>query len=135
MSRNRPGRSTQKGAPAGQQQQSNQQVVQVTEQFSGPLPHPDVLERYNQVAPHAADRIIAMAEQETSHRHNIEQAIVDNEFKEARMGQICALAIGSLAIISGAIISISGAPWAGAIIGGSGVVGLVSVFILGRKSS
>ena len=48
--------SPQRKAPAKKpqfstQQQNSQQVVQVTEQFSGPLPPPDVLERYNQVAP------------------------------------------------------------------------------------
>ena len=82
------------------------QVVQVTEQFSGPLPPPDMLERYNQVVPDAANRIIAMAEQETGHRRNMERLIISNEYQEAKMGQTCAVIIGSLAIISGATISV-----------------------------
>lgn len=95
--------SSQRKAPVKKQQlpsrqQTSQQIVQVTEQFSGPLPPPDVLERYNQIAPDAANRIIAMAEQETGHRRNMEQIIVSNEYREARMGQVCAVIIGSLAI-------------------------------------
>ena len=77
----RPRRSSQNNNPANKQQrpsqqQNSQQIVQVTGQFRGPLPPPDVLERYNQVAPDAASRIIDMAEQESSHRRNLEQIIV-----------------------------------------------------------
>ncbi len=126
-------RPVQKQQPITTQQQNHQQVVQVTEQFSGPIPPPDVLERYNQIAPGAANRIIAMAEQETGHRRDMELSILSNEYREARMGQICAVIIGSLAIITGGITAVSGAQWAGLAIGGCGVVGLVSVFIFGRK--
>ena len=134
----KPRNSSQRKAPVKKQQlptqqQTSQQVVQVTEQFSGPLPPPDVLERYNQVVPDAANRIIAMAEQETGHRRNMERLIISNEYQEAKMGQTCAVIIGSLAIISGATISVLGAQLAGAAIGGCGVIGLVSVFVLGRK--
>ena len=115
------------------EQQNSQQVVQVTEQFRGPLPPPDVLEKYNQVAPDAANRIITMAEQETSHRRDMEHLIISNEYKEAKIGQICAVLIGSLAIIAGSVISVLGAQLAGAAIGGCGVIGLVSVFVIGRK--
>ena len=94
MNVGRPRRNSQRNAPVkkqqrSSQQQNSQQVVQVTEQFSGPLPPPDVLERYNQVAPDAANRIIAMAEQETGHRRDIERLSVSNEYKEARVGQTC----------------------------------------------
>ena len=128
-------------APATKQQsptsRSNNQrpplQVATREEFSGPIPPPSILEGYNQIIPGAAERIIAMAEQETSHRQDMEQTIVINEYREARRGQIFAVVIGSLAIISGAIISVQGAQWAGIAIGGGGVIGLVSVFILGRQ--
>lgn len=84
MNMGKPRRSSEQNAPnkkqlQSPQQQISQQVVHVTEQFSGPLPPPDVLERYNQVTPEAANRIITMAEQETGHRRNMEQIIVSNE--------------------------------------------------------
>ena len=80
----RPRHSSQRKAPVKKQQlptqqQTSQQVVQVTEQFSGPLPPPDVLERYNQVVPDAANRIIAMAEQETGHRRNIQAISIGSD--------------------------------------------------------
>ena len=64
----------------------------------------------------------------------MERLIISNEYQEARMGQTCAVFIGSIAIIAGSVISVLGAPWAGAAIGGGGVIGLVSVFVLGRKT-
>lgn len=36
---------------------------------SGPIPDPDTLERYNQIIPNAANRILEMAEKEQAHRH------------------------------------------------------------------
>jgi uncharacterized membrane protein len=58
-------------------QQPHQQLVQRQQQammmkvakaysISGPLPPPEVLEKYNQVVPGLADRIITMAEQQAS---------------------------------------------------------------------
>ena len=126
--------SVKKQQPTPKQQKNHEIIHQeVTQEFSGPIPPPKILEEYNKVAPDAADRIIAMAEQEACHRRSIEKSILSNEYNEARTGQKFALAIGVLAIVSASIISVLGTQWAGAIIGGGGVIGLVSVFIYGRR--
>ena len=108
--------------------------------FSGPIPPPAILQGYNQITPGLAERIVSMAEKEASHRHEIEHKeltadISDQNkiFSEARLGQICGLIIGLAAIIAGAYTATNGAQWPGGIIGGGGVIGLVSVFIYGRK--
>lgn len=112
--------------------QKDQTTLQVSRtEFSGPLPPADELEKYERVSPGAAERIIAMAERESSHRHTS----VDNEYKEASKGQNCAVIIGALAIICGTIAGISGAQWTGSMIGGLGMVGLVSAFIRGRRGN
>ena len=81
----------QEGQPTLQEGQATLQEghLQVTEEFSGPLPPADELEKYEHVSPGASERIIAMAETESSRRHELKKTIVDNEHKEARMGQIC----------------------------------------------
>ena len=53
------------------QQGINASITQV-QQWSGPLPSPDALERYNAVLPNAAERIMIMAEKEMEHRHQRE---------------------------------------------------------------
>ncbi|MGH7200157.1 MAG: DUF2335 domain-containing protein [Planctomycetaceae bacterium] len=47
----------------------------VSQEFSGPLPHPAVLQQYEEIQPGFADRILRMAEQQGQHR---QQNIVDN---------------------------------------------------------
>ena len=126
-SQNKP--PTEPSAPA--QRQQGQAGPQVKAEFNGPLPPPDALEKYERVSPGAAERIIAMAERESSHRH----ASVDNEYKEASKGQNCAVIIGALAIISGTIAGISGAQWTGSMIGGLVLVGLVYASIRGRRGN
>lgn len=49
-------------------------VTQNTQVFQGPLPHPELLNRYDQIIPGAADRIISMAEAESAHRREQEKA-------------------------------------------------------------
>lgn len=81
-----------------------------------------------------------MAERESAHRHEMEKRELsvdkdqqDKQFDEARLGQVLGFAIGAIAIISGLYASIKGAQWFGSIVGGGGVVGLVSAFICGRS--
>jgi uncharacterized membrane protein len=38
------------------------------EQFSEPIPHPNILESYNRILPGAAERILSMAEEEQKRR-------------------------------------------------------------------
>ena len=125
--------STKPSAPA--QRQQAQAGSQVKAEFSGPLPPPDALEKYESVSPGAAERIIAMAETQSSHRHELEKSLVDSEYKQASKGQICAATLGALAIISGAIAGILGAQWTGSVMGGLVVVGLVYALIRGRRGN
>ena len=112
----------QKGQATLQEGQTTLQVK--TEKFSGPLPPADEMEKYERVSPGAAERIIAMAETQSSHRHGLESK-----------GQNYAAMLGALAIISGTIAGVLGAQLVGSVIGGLVLVGLVSAFIQGRRGN
>ena len=116
------------------------EVREETRTFSGPLPHPEILQKYNEVIPGGADRIFKMAEEEALHRRAQERDIVrggidDDKARatERRLGQIFGLVIGLAAIGGGAYTASVGQPWAGSFIGGAGVGGLVLAFVLGSK--
>lgn len=107
--------------------------------FSGPLPPPEILGKYETMCPGSADRIIAMAERESDHRRAIEQAIVRGELEqnerdsgEARCGQICALVITVVALGAGAYTAIHGHELAGSILGVGGIGSIVTAFLIGR---
>jgi len=115
--------------------------VTVSHNFSGPIPPPDLLGKYEQLQPGLAERIVRMAEDEQKHRHDMEaqhaQASrqADRWYaREVLLGQVFALLIVVLAIGSGSLLAMYGQPLAGGIIGGGGVIGLASVFIAGRSS-
>jgi len=108
-------------------------ALRITEEFSGPLPLPEQLARYNQVLPGAADRIIAMAERQSVHRMELEKKVVFRQLEESREGQsrafTLALVFGSFALIA----SLMGHDAVGGVLGGATVLGLVSTFILGKR--
>jgi len=62
-----------------QHQQQVKTEIEHVQTWSGPLPAPESLIKYNEAAPGAADKIIAMAESEMQHRHELEKkALADN---------------------------------------------------------
>jgi len=56
------------------------------QQWSGPLPHPEALERYNQIVPGSAERIIAMAEDQHDHRIEIEKRVIESNISAQKLG-------------------------------------------------
>jgi len=119
-------------------QNNNQKKIvaaHVSKQFSGPIPPPEYLEHYNRIVPNAAERILAMAEREQTHRHDGQKRALDADIKEGKLGQILAFLIGVFTIGCGTYAAINGAQVAGSLIGSGGVIALVTAFILGRKST
>jgi uncharacterized membrane protein len=118
----------------------------VAEKYSGPIPAPEALRQYGDIHPDFPDRIIQMAEQEMKHRHRMEEKELDadidynemiakREDKEILRGQVFAFLIGAITITCGTYATVKGHPMAGSFIGGTGVIGLVTAFILGRKGN
>lgn len=125
---------------AQEEDSSLSQNISASIQFTGPIPPPIILEQYNRILPDAANRILAMAEREQEHRHKMQEKLIDSqvldqrqERTERRVGQNYGLTIGIVAIISGSITAILGSSLAGGFIGSAGVIGLVAVFVLGRR--
>lgn len=101
--------------------------------YAGPIPDANQLSKYEQACPGAADRIIAMAEKQSSHRQEIEKIIVQSNSKSSIMGVIFAFLIGLSTVIGGIILAFNGREISGSFIGSAGLVGLVSVFIYGTR--
>jgi uncharacterized membrane protein len=69
--------------------------------YIGPLPSSKEFSSYEQTLPGAADRILAMAEQEAGHRRKNEDKIVQYSLKKNGLGQIFAfiLALVSMGLV------------------------------------
>jgi len=115
--------------------QQRQQIVQaqVSASFSGPLPHPDILVRYNDAVPDAAERILAMAERQSAHRIDLEKRVITADIRRANLGVAAGLLV-ALAFLAGSVVLVlSGYAAEGTILGTVDIVGLVATFVYGTE--
>ncbi|MBR0575670.1 DUF2335 domain-containing protein [Proteiniclasticum sp. BAD-10] len=79
-------------------------VLEERSEFSGPLPPPEIFEKYEEICPGAADRILSMAENQSTHRQQIEKAFIFSRNKQSIAGTYIAGAIATSAIICGTVL-------------------------------
>lgn len=96
------------------------------------MPHPSILEGYERLVHGAAERILVMAESDAKHQQEIEFAALRAAEAEIKRGQIFGFVIGLIALSASILALAMGSPAVAGVIGGATVVGLVSVFIVGR---
>jgi uncharacterized membrane protein len=101
---------------------------------SGPLPTPESLEKYNGIIPNGAERIMNMAEVQASHRIEIEKVVVLNQVKQSSRGQIFGFIIALVGLASSIFLAMNGFQLVATTIGGTTVIGLVTVFVYGKRS-
>ena len=121
--------------------ESRSSVVQVSASWSGPIPPPGDIERYEAVLPGATDRILTMAEKAQSHRHDrammsleTEKMVASEDSKRSYLGVVSALLISLICIGGGLYLIFAGQAWAGIALVGFDLAGLVAVFIYGTNS-
>ena len=102
--------------------------------FSGPLPHPDILRSFDEVVPGSAERIIKMAEEQSSHRRNLENMVIDSDIKRSKWGQVLGFILSLIGLVVAGFVSVYGNPIAGSVIGVGTLGSLVGIFMYGSKT-
>src|SRR5437867_4132424 len=76
--------------PQNPQPEQTSQKVELTSvqarSFTGPLPHPEILEHYDRISPGTSWQIIQWATDEGRHRRQIEAQVVDCNIAVERAG-------------------------------------------------
>lgn|SRR5574342_62050 len=72
--------------------------------YSGPLPPPAWMRGYDELQPGLADRIMAMAEQQASHRQDIEKKAVAAEISHERLGMVFSFTLTLLMLAGGIVL-------------------------------
>lgn len=104
------------------------------ELFSGPLPHPDILAKFNGIIPDGAERIMQMAENQQKHRMGLENRVVDGNLKRSDTGQILGFIVAFTITIIGGFLIYFDKDTVG-IIGLFGpIISLVSIFVIEKRS-
>lgn len=109
-------------------------LAEVFEQeFSGPIPPPNIIAGYENVVPGAADRIIKMAERQSLHRQDVELMEAKAESRDSLLGIIFAFALGIGCLAACVAIAIMVPTAAGAICGSvlgvTGIAAIVTAFL------
>ena len=140
-SRNRPTRriSTKPDAaetapPANRSPEAAAQVESlVAVEYRGPLPPPAVLVKYNEAFPGCAERIVAMAERQATHRQALESRALAGKLTAERRGQALGFAVALTAVIAGGTLIAFDKDAGGLATIAGALGGLVAVFVYGRR--
>lgn len=101
--------------------------------FQGPLPHPDVLKGYAEVDPSFPDRVIGLTENQSQHRQNLENTVVEANIKNQRRGSIFAFILGLITIVGAFVLLYTGKSVTGMSSLLLAVGSLAGVFVYGKK--
>src|SRR3989338_6599528 len=102
--------------------------------FSGPLPPPETLKKFDEVVPGAAERIIKMAEGQFVHRTELEKLVIKSDVEQSKRGQLFGFAIAVIGFVTAIIAILNGEQWAAGIMGGATLATLAGVFVYGSRS-
>ena len=115
------------------QKQLRQQILQVAAEFhSGPLPHPDILAKYNEVIPNGAERMMQAFEKQQEHRQGLEKDVVKGNVKAQSRGQWMGLFVSLAVLVLAGYIAHTGNQLAGGGVAIADIATLAGVFVYGK---
>lgn len=121
--------------PAPQQKIIIQSMLAIQqESFSGPIPHPAILEGYEKIQAGFAERIVKMAEKEQDHRFECDDKIIKGSISTTKRGQWMGYTIALVFGIISLVLGLMGQVAVASIIGGLDLVALVTVFVKSQSS-
>ena len=108
--------------------------TQRTEAFSGPLPHPDHLERYGKIIENGAERIFKMAENQADHRMTIEKSLVQADIRRSDFGLLYGFVLSLVVTGSGVWITLQDKSVVGFITMLAPLASIVALFVYNRQT-
>ena len=128
--------------PTEKKTQQISQIIRVSqESFSGPIPHPKIVEGYKNLIPNAPERILTMAEKEQQHRIEVENEMLSQNKTNIRnsknanlISQIFAFILILILIGAGTTLTLLGHHAVGITIFGTTILGIAGVFVTGKLS-
>ncbi len=122
-----------KAVPDEQKRQRIAALISETILHIGPLPAPETLGQYNDVLPGLAERIVKMTENQNNHRIKQEDKVISSQVFLSKRGQLFGFILAIIFFFVAGFLGYTGHDWIAGELGTIDVVGLVAVFVLGRK--
>ncbi len=114
-------------------QSSNNVAIFHAQQFSGPMPPPEMLRQYEEVLPGLANRIVTLAENQSSHRIRLERRVTTSNIWRAHFGQLFAFLIAVCGIVAGTYLIINNKSAEGIAAILTPITGIAGVFVWRTK--
>jgi uncharacterized membrane protein len=107
-------------------------VERAVTSFEGPLPPPQMLAEYDRLIPGGAERLMKLVENQASHRQQQEARLVKAETSLSMRGQLIGTGLCLFFGLIGWHLSIHGHDGVAGLLFSTTILGLVTVFVLGR---
>jgi uncharacterized membrane protein len=99
----------------------------------GPYPDPETLAEYAKIYPPSAEIIFKNGIEQSEHRRSLETKLLEHNIKASERGQLLGFALGVIGLLGSFTVIHAGHDTAGTITCGASLIGLVSVFVYGRR--
>ena len=109
------------------------QFAITAQHFSGPIPPPEMMRKYEELLPGFANRIMSMAEGQSTHRQTLEAKVVSSNCANERIGMVFGFVICVLAISTGAFLVLHGKSASGLASILTALAAPLAVFIYGKS--
>lgn len=116
------------------EKQRKEIAVSIASYFQGPLPPPSLLREYNEVVRDGAERIFQKFESQSAHRQEMERMVIAEQLNQSRRGQKFGFVIALFGLALSAGMAYLGFEIYATSLASVTVVGLVTVFVVGKKS-
>jgi uncharacterized membrane protein len=110
------------------------QVIGQLSAYSGPIPPPELLKKFDELDPGRAARLMNLAEDQSRHRMNLEKYVIGSDVRRSWAGLVSALLIAAAVVFVGWDAVRLGHPGSAATIITVGLSSLVGTFIYGTSS-
>lgn len=111
------------------------QVQTVMVAYSGPIPSPEILARYDEIDPGIAREIVAMARQQSTNRHALERSLVAGRFRNELAGILCGAAVALASVWGSVELTRAGFPGGGLAAILIEIAAIAGVFFVGARRS
>lgn len=108
--------------------EQKEQAMLTLEMHYGPIPHPEILKKYEELDKGAAKLIIENGVQESVHRREMEKSFFKKSERDKKRGQYLGFLIGTIVISGGVWLINGGHAITGTLLSGTSLLGLVGSF-------
>jgi uncharacterized membrane protein len=107
-------------------------IVQAIIAYQGPLPPSSELEKYEQIVPGAASRILGWVDEERHHRHSIVAQDSKTRTFQTIAGMIFGFIVTMTGILGAIYLAVNGHEDTAKVLGGFTLAAIAAVFVTGR---